>query len=446
MNTSSPNGILCFTNCLLLQEDGTFRKKDLWVDQVTGRILDPQDTFFVRTERPGEVIDLQGSILSPGLIDIQINGAYGFDFSSQDHDDEAYMEGLKMVSSKIVETGVTSLMPTVVTQDKALYPKALQRLHPLPSRTSASLLGWHAEGPFLEMSKRGAHSPSWLATAPEGLRTFEAMYGTSNLASDPEWRNARADTDAVGGRIITLAPEVEGVMGAVEELAGKGIVVSIGHSTAISAVAVEAAKRGATLITHLFNAMPQLHHRDPAIIGLLGAPAYLNRPPAIEASSASPSSASKGQFKRPFYSIIADGVHLHPYSVKMAYSTFPEGCILITDALHILDPHLKDGVHEWHHGKRLFKEGDKLYVDGTTTLAGTCVPLDKCVRNLASFTEISLGEALKCASFNPAKCLNIEGRKGTLRPGADADLVVLDNDGVPQSTWIKGKRVWTRSV
>ncbi|KAF9268583.1 Metallo-dependent hydrolase [Marasmius fiardii PR-910] len=445
MNTTSPNGIVCFTNCLLAHENGTLVKKDLWVDQVTGRILEPQDTFFMRKERPGEMIDLQGNILSPGLIDIQINGAYGFDFSSQDYDEEAYMEGLKMVASKIVETGVTSLIPTVVTQDKALYPKALQRLHPLSSRTSASILGWHAEGPFLDMSKRGAHSPSWLATAPEGFGTFEAMYGATNLAKDQEWRKDSPDTEAVGARIITLAPEVDGVLEAIEETTRRGIVISIGHSTATSPIAVEAAKRGATLITHLFNAMPQLHHRDPSIIGLLGA-SELKHLPSVGALSPSVPGASNGQFSRPFYTIIVDGVHLHPYAIKMAYSTFPEGCILMTDALHILDPHLQDGVHEWHHGKRLFKDGDKLYVDGTNTLAGTCVPLDKCVRNLAAFTKISLGEALKCATFNPAKCLNIEGRKGTLRPGADADLVILDHHGIPQSTWVKGRRVWTRSA
>ncbi|KAL0072468.1 N-acetyl-glucosamine-6-phosphate deacetylase [Marasmius tenuissimus] len=406
-------------------------------------------------------------IPNPGLIDIQINGAYGFDFSGQDYDEEAYQKGLNMVIEKIVETGVTSLVPTVVTQDRALYPNALQRLRPSSNRKSAAILGWHAEGPFLDSSKRGAHSPAWLADAPEGFKSIEETYGSTNVSTNQDWRKGGAiDGDTVGARIVTLAPEVQGILDAIEELTNRGIVVSMGHSAATSVVAMEAAKRGASLITHLFNAMPQLHHRDPAIIGLLGASSKSQRTPPIQKlveatsdraealdSSVSPNptpgvqgtTSPVPQFKRPFYTIIADGVHLHPQSIKMAYSTFPEGCVLMTDALHILDPHLKDGVHEWHHGKKVFKDGDKLYVHGTTTLCGSCVTLDKCVRNLTEFTEISLGEAIKCATFNPAKCLGIEARKGTLRPGADADLVVFDEHGIPQSTWIKGRKVWTQN-
>ncbi|KAK1225724.1 N-acetyl-glucosamine-6-phosphate deacetylase [Marasmius sp. AFHP31] len=332
-------GILCYTNCSLVQEDGSFVKKDLWVDKVTGRILDPQNTFFVRKERPNETVDLHGSILSPGLIDIQINGAYGFDFSSQDYDEEAYQKGLNMVVEKIVETGVTSLVPTVVTQDRALYPNALQRLRPSSDWKSAAILGWHAEGPFLDSSKRGAHSPAWLADAPEGFKSIEETYGQTNVSTDQDWRKAGAlDGDTVGARIVTLAPEVQGVLNAIEELTNRGVVVSMGHSAATSVVAMEAAKRGASLITHLFNAMPQLHHRDPAIIGLLGASSKSQRTPPIEKlaqgtsdraealdSSASPiptsgvqrNTSSAPQFKRPFYTIIADGVHLHPQSIKV---------------------------------------------------------------------------------------------------------------------------------
>ena len=112
--------------------------------------------------------------------------------------------------------------------------------------------------------------------------------------------------------------------------------------------------------------------------------------------------------------------------------------------MKILDPHLHDGIHEWRDGKRFVKEGDKLYLEGTDTLAGSVVTLDKCVRNFVRFTGCSLGEAIKCVTYNPAKCLGIEDRKGTLRSGADADFVVLDRKGYPVSTWVKGGRVWAR--
>ena len=112
--------------------------------------------------------------------------------------------------------------------------------------------------------------------------------------------------------------------------------------------------------------------------------------------------------------------------------------------MKILDPHLQDGVHAWRDGKRFVKAGDRLYLEGTDTLAGSVVTLDKCVRNFARFTGCSLGEALRCATFAPARCLGVEARKGTLRPGADADLVVLDRKGRVLSTWVRGREVWTR--
>ncbi|KAJ7350525.1 carbohydrate esterase family 9 protein [Mycena albidolilacea] len=480
---SSPNGLVCFTNCLLPQEDGGLIEKDLWIDERRGVILDAQLTFFQRRERPDRIIDLGGNILSPGLIDIQINGAYGFDFSVYDGDDAAYKQGMKLVAEKIVETGVTSLVPTIITQEKSLYPQILNLLRPFSTPTSASLLGWHAEGPFIDMAKRGAHAPPYLLSAPDGFSSFESAYGAHNLVDSEDWLMA---TDGeCGVRIITAAPEIRGVMGAVNELSKRGVVFSIGHSVASSDIATNAVMQGARLITHLFNAMPQLHHRDPSIIGLLGASPHFSGPnsPAdgfptspVAASAISGLSSEafdyrsspgtpvgkpamsrvgsrtelhldKGQvadmpFDRPYYDMIVDGIHSHPNSVRLAYSAFPDGCILITDAMKILDPNLRDGIHEWRDGKRFVKEGYKLYLEGTDTLAGSVVTLDSCVRNFSRFTGCSLGEAIKCATFNPAKCLRIENKKGTLRPGADADLVVLDRQGNVVSTWVKGRQVW----
>ncbi|RDX47471.1 Metallo-dependent hydrolase [Lentinus brumalis] len=491
---TSPNGLICFTNCLLPQEDGALVEKDLWIDERRGVVLDSQKTFFLRKERPDRVIDLGGNILSPGFLDIQINGAYNFDFSVYEGDDETYRTGLHRVAEKIVETGVTSLLPTIITQERSLYPKLLHLLRPYHSPTSATLLGWHAEGPFIQFAKRGAHEPQFLLTAKEEIKSFEEVYGADNLTVNEDWL---MDDETVGVRVITAAPEVDGVMSSIEELARRGIVFSIGHSIASTGLATAAVQNGARLITHLFNAMPQLHHRDPSIIGLLGASPHLSSPsnPTSPVSATFPkihrvpstvrrSAAAQGPqatseafddvqtppltpvlraqtdlddlhlqkgkvadlaFERPFYELIVDGIHSHPNSVRLAYSSFPEGCVLITDAMKILDPHLKDGVHEWRDGKRFVKSGDKLYLEGTDTLAGSVVTLDKCVRNFSRFTGCSLGEAIRCATYNPAKCLGIEHRKGTLRPGADADLVVLDRRGKVLSTWVRGREVWTKA-
>ncbi|KAI0919327.1 hypothetical protein AcV5_002278 [Taiwanofungus camphoratus] len=428
-------------------------------------------------------------------MDIQINGAYGFDFSVYDGDDEAYRQGMKTVAEKIVETGVTSLVPTIITQERSLYPKILHLLRPFSLPNSATLLGWHAEGPFIQLAKRGAHAPQFLVPASGQFASFEAVYGAENLVDQEDWLMAGAGgDDSVGVRIITAAPEIEGVMPTVEEVTKRGLVFSIGHSIATTDIATAAVERGARLITHLFNAMPQLHHRDPSIIGLLGASPHLSAPQtlpsgasllsraaslnkrirATQTSSPGPKPTSeafddletppqtpilraadsellleKGKvaqmaFERPFYELIVDGIHSHPNSVRLAYSAYPDRCVLITDAMKILDPHLQDGVHEWRDGKRFVKQGDKLYLEGTDTLAGSVVTLDKCVRNFSRFTGCSLGEAIKCATFNPAKCLGIENKKGTLRPGADADLVVLDRKGNVLSTWVKGKEAWRK--
>jgi len=431
---------------------------------------------------------------------------------------------LRLVAERIIETGVTALVPTIVTQEKSLYPKLLGLLRPWSPPNAAHLLGWHAEGPFLEMSKRGAHSPPLIISASEGFKTFESVYSPENLAEAEEWlTSVESDHSNVGVRIITAAPEVEGVMEAIKEASKRGICFNIGHSMATTDVSTAAIRNGARCITHLFNAMPQLHHRDPSIIGLLGASPYMSSsstflpfssaivsalkatipllpsateplPPSIDhiseafdeietppqtpillaeqahkkrrfpagksvASTAAitpmplesrqstqsePKSTVTIPFDRPFYEIIVDGVHIHPNSVRLAYSAHPDGCILITDAMKILDPHLKNGIHDWRDGRRFYKEGDKLYVEGTTTLAGSVITLDKCVRNFVRYTGCSMGEAIKCATYNPAKCLGIENKKGTLRAGADADLVVLDYQGNVLSTWVKGKIVWGR--
>ncbi|KAH0588800.1 hypothetical protein H2248_004600 [Termitomyces sp. 'cryptogamus'] len=418
---------------------------------------------------------------------------------------------MKLVAERIIETGVTSLLPTLITQDKTVYPKILSLLQPFSTPKSATLLGWHAEGPFINHDKRGAHAPPFLLTAPEGIKSFEDIYGERNLAENEDWLMASGGQNA-GVRMITAAPEIEGVMNAIGELAKRGIVFSIGHSVASSEVATTAVRYGAGIITHLFNAMPQLHHRDPSIIGLLGASPHLSSPlsplppippqkspkgtpsagspsiytdvlhsseafdstitpPLSPFSLASPTSTTqslsgvitplkvgrselhldKGQvadmaFVRPFYGLIVDGVHSHPNSVRLAYSAHPDGCVLITDAQKILDPSLQDGVYEWRDGQRFVKAGYKLYLEGTNTLAGSVVTLDACVRNFSRYTGCSLGEAIKCATYNPAKCLGLENRKGTLRPGADADFVVLDRRGTVLSTWVKGKEAWVKAT
>ncbi|GJJ10848.1 hypothetical protein Clacol_005076 [Clathrus columnatus] len=503
---------------LLALEDGSLVRRDLWFDKEKGLIVDAQKTFYELGQRPSTTIDLSDDIVSPGFLDIQINGAYGFDFSIFPQDDanagKEYDSGLRMVASRIVETGVTS----------------------------ATLLGWHAEGPFLHHAKRGAHMPGYLLDAPDGFETFETIYGASALKHQTELGNkgvngvAHARRSPPFVRMITVAPEIAGVIPAIEELFKRGVVCSIGHSIASSDTSLKAVQSGARLITHLFNAMPQLHHRDPSIIGLLGASPILanqktnpdnnnNKPKsqftygdntkkaqetnsefaseafsdvttppqtpiihpvtrgAVPPFNRTLSNASiKGKFtpsvaapppiklfKKPYYGIIVDGCHSHAHSVRVSTSLLLISIFAVEalgdlvgiyrtssrmysyyrrfnptfSAMPMLDPHLEDGLHDWRDNRRLIKEGVKLYIEGTDTLAGSVVTLDICVRNFVQFTGCTLGEALKCVTYNPAACLGIENRKGTLRAGADADLVILDSDGYIKGTWVGGEEVWS---
>ncbi|GAA5961592.1 hypothetical protein JCM21900_006645 [Sporobolomyces salmonicolor] len=403
-------GITRFTNCSLAMPDGSLAEDDLFIDTDAGTIISGQDYFFSSRRSVDRVVDLGGAILAPGLIDAQINGAYGVDFSCYDNDAD-YIKGLNAVSREIVETGTTSYVPTVITQRKELYPTILPLLAPRTSPGAANVLGYHAEGPFLFPEKKGAHEEDFLLDAPDGIGSWDDVYSARAL-------------DQEGVKIITAAPDVPGVLGCIAPAVARGVTFSIGHSNAPVDVAAEAIARGASWVTHLFNAMPQLHHRDPGVIGTLGA---------------------GNDSKRPYYGIIADGIHVHPNAARLAYDCHPNGAILVTDAMSLMNPRLPDGRHEWRDGRFIVKEGLRLKIDGTSTLAGSAISLDECVRNLAAFASIPLSKAIRCATWNVAQMLGgeVAQRKGALRTGMDADLVVLSRDGVVWSTWVAGKEAWS---
>lgn len=188
----------------------------------------------------------------------------------------------------------------------------------------------------------------------------------------------------------------------IADLVSRGLIYSIGHSDANYEQALRATENGATMITHLFNAMRPFYHRNPGVFGLLG----------------------QSEHSRPYYGLIADGIHLHPTSIKIAYNAHPDGVVLVTDAMRLCG--LPDGTYEWTNGERIVKTGARLTLEGhPDKIAGSSATLIECVNNFRRWTDASTAEALNAASANPAKMLGLEGVKGTLESGADADLVVL---------------------
>lgn len=236
--------IIRFTNGYIAQPDGTAPRGDLYVNQRTGKIVSGQSFFFSDRSQPARVIDLHGQILSPGLIDVQINGAYGIDFSELDDGptgDTRYVAGLEHVCARIVETGTTALVPTIITQKEELYARLLALLAPRSPKGSAHILGYHAEGPFLHPDRRGMHTETLLLQATDSppIKSFEKVYGLG--------------LDQDGVKMITAAPDVRGVMECVRPLTERGVTFSIGHSDADLEQAQEAVDRGARMITHLFK-------------------------------------------------------------------------------------------------------------------------------------------------------------------------------------------------
>jgi N-acetylglucosamine-6-phosphate deacetylase len=214
-------------------------------------------------------------------------------------------------------------------------------------QNGSEVLGAHVEGPFLNAGKRGIHSPTVFRTvSSNGFNDFETCYGAEELISP-------SPSIPPSIRIITGAPELNGMMSVISECKRRNIVFSIGHSTAAIEIAEQAVQSGATLITHLFNAMQQLHHRDPGIIGLLG---------------------SEDTLPRPYYGIICDGIHIHKSCVKLAYRSHPHGAILVTDAMAQLG--LPNGTYDWTNGERITKDGMRLHLEGEETIAGRYIDLD----------------------------------------------------------------------
>lgn len=340
------NGITKFTNCRILKADALVHE-DLWVSAVTGKVVETQVAFYDDFAMPAQTINLHGRIISPGLIDVQLNGAFGLNFSTVVPDMALYAKAVQDLNRRLVQTGVTSYVPTVTSQTSDLYRAVLPHLGPSGVRRvaedGAESLGAHCEGPFLNATKRGIHNVEVLREA-HSMQDLEDMYGAENISPEA------AAPGPLPVRLITAAPELGRMTQLIPALRARGIVYAMGHSEATYEDATAAVAAGATMITHLFNAMRPLHHRNPGIFGVLGRAESL---------------------PRPYFGIIADGIHLHPNTIKIAYNAHPDGFLLVTDAMHMVG--LPDGRYQWTNGEgehHILKKGFVLTLEGTDSIAG----------------------------------------------------------------------------
>ncbi|KAK0938493.1 hypothetical protein LTR29_009914 [Friedmanniomyces endolithicus] len=365
-----------------------------------------------------EVVDLEGLILSPGFIEIQTNGLRGFHFTHFD-DEESYSQKLEEVARYLPQTGVTGFYPTIPTVHSDEFKKILPCLTPRSIPGGASILGAHAEGPYLHPSKKGAHNAS-LFHLPSTPPT--QIYGPAALTNQTL-------------KLVTLAPELSSIDPLIHDLVSKGIRVSLGHSSATYAQGLAALAAGATCLTHTLNAMPPLHHRDPGLAGLVTLGPTSPDPPNSN-PNAPPSSP-------PYFSLIADGNHLHPSIATLLFRANPTRAILTTDSIELAG--LPDGTYPGHSQipHRQTKIGSRVVIEETQTLIGGCAGLDECVRNLVAWSGCSVAGAVRCVTENVGGLMGEEGGPmGRLVVGGRADLVVLGLGGEVRGTWVGGVKVW----
>ena len=356
--------------------------------------------FTVEDGRFGEIIegtieaegiDLGGALVIPGLIDVHNHGNSNADFSDGDY------EGLSRMAAYLGANGITSFAPASMTLPYDVLAQAFgtaAKLHAEKPAGSSKLQGIQMEGPFFSEKKKGAQNGAYLK-----LPDFEAF---------------KELFDGCGGlvRIVDVAPELEGAEEFVRK-ASELCTVSIAHTDSDYDHAKAAVDAGATHLTHLYNAMPPIHHRKPGVIG-----------------AAAENSKVRAE-------LICDGIHVHPSSIRIAFSLFGASrIVLISDALRCCG--MPDGTYDLG--------GQAVYLRGKTctladgTLAGSVTNLFDCMKNTISY-GIPAEDAIRAASYNPACALGLEKEIGSIAPGKCADFVVCDADFNRKAVYIDGVQV-----
>ena len=337
-----------------------------------------------------ETIDLHGAHVIPGLVDIHTHGAMGADASDGDG------EGLKRMAAHLASCGVTSFVPTTMTLPYGTLAAAFQtaaRLAENRPPACSRVMGIHMEGPFFSEKKKGAQNGAYL--------------------KDPDFEAFRKLYDGCGGlvRIVDIAPELPGAA-AFAEKARKLCMVSVAHTDADYEEAKAVFEAGARHLTHLYNAMPPIHHRKPGVIG----------------------AASERDDVRA--ELICDGLHVHPSAVRMAFRLFPGRICLISDSLRCCG--MPDGEYELGGQQVFLAGGVARLADGT--IAGAASDLTRDLRNAVRF-GIPMETAIEAATINPAREIGREDEIGSIEAEKLADFVVCDDELNLSAVYIGGEKI-----
>lgn len=354
-----------------------------------GRIASIQRGHAADGNLPSEVHDVH--LVTPGLIDLQVNGADGVEA-----DDDP--RNIEQIARWSVASGVTAWLPTIITSAAEFYPQVFGGWQEVDASIGATPLGFHLEGPFLSPVRKGAHRLDYIEAAPDGLID--------------DWIEEQSI------RLVTLAPDRPGAISLIRKLVERGIIVSLGHTDATFDTFESGVDAGATMATHLFNAMSPMHHRNPG---------------AMIATMTD---------DRVIAGLIPDAVHSHPATVRLALrAKGPDRIAIVSDMMSAAG--LAAGTYQI--GRRdVTVAGDAVTLpDGT--LAGSVLTMDRAVRNLVTWGDASLGEALHMCSRVPADVLG-DSTRGRLVVGARADLTVWSPDIEVEETFVGGESRYRRTL
>ncbi len=338
-----------------------------------------------------EVIDAKNSLVMPGFIDIHIHGYKGYDTSDADEN------GMIKISEEIVKNGVTAWCPTTMTVEKSIIQNSLDIIKRLKTsgKTKAKVLGANVEGPFINPSKKGAQSEKYI------------LKPDKNFILD--------NADAI--KLVTIAPEFDENFDFIKSVTkNTDIAVSIGHTAADYNTAAEAARLGARHITHLFNAMPPLNHRE---IGVIGA-AFENDSVMCE--------------------LIADTFHVNKALFGALYKIKGDNLILITDCMRAGG--MSDGKYTLGGQEVEVKGIECRLKDGT--IAGSILTMNKAVSNFYSAAKLPLCEVVKLASLSPARSIGEDKLRGSLSEGKFSDIIISDENFNIERTIVCGKDVYKK--
>jgi N-acetylglucosamine-6-phosphate deacetylase len=370
------------TNCRIFTGDDILENHAVIVDGVQISAICPSDDIPAEITR----IDLNGANLSPGFIDLQLNGCGGVMFN-----DEITADTLQIMHEANLKSGCTSFLPTLITSSDADMRQAIEAEREFERRAPNQSLGLHLEGPYLNLMKKGIHNPEFIRRSSDEMIDF--MCQNSDLIAK-----------------VTLAPE-QNEHSHITRLKEAGIVVAIGHSNATYAEAREGFKAGISFATHLFNAMTPMVGREPGVIG-----AIYDTPDV-------------------YAGVIADGFHVDYANIRIAHKVKGDKLVLVTDATAPAGASMEYFIFV---GKKVYYRDGKC-VDENGTLGGSALTMIEAVQNSVEHVGIALDEALRMATLYPAKAIGVEEKLGKIKPGMVANLAVFDRDFIVRATVVNGQ-------